>query len=355
MSASCSIDKKRLEYQTLKQMSGLSDFQLDTYVSNYYNENQRFPELDEIPKVDSTKHLNTTLNIKKSKNFDYTDTKTILQNTNTDSLEKAVPIINNKYRDLEVSVSQINEQSIVKIQKRPSKYNITKPTGKEVDTNFDLNKSKAILNKTVEKLNNLYGTEFVVVSSQELPDVPNAAISKAFVYDGKIYINSDLATIDSPVHEMLHLFLGSMRFTDPEFYYNMVSLTQEFPSLNSRISLYPNRTQLDIMEELFVEEFAKFLTGQDSHISKIPKSIINKCIYNINRTLDSVLMGNFSVQSHNQKAIINSNLLQLAESTESDIMNGNIMYFNDLSKISRQVSNLKSKLLESGELIENCL
>jgi hypothetical protein len=45
----------------------------------------------------------------------------------------------------------------------------------------------------------------------------------------------------------------------------------------------------------------------------------------------------------------------LAESTESDIMNGNIMYFNDLSKISRQVSNLKSKLLESGELIENCL
>ena len=67
MSASCSIDKKRLEYQTLKQMSGLSDFQLDTYVSNYYNENQRFPELDEIPNADSTKHLNTTLNIKKSK------------------------------------------------------------------------------------------------------------------------------------------------------------------------------------------------------------------------------------------------------------------------------------------------
>jgi hypothetical protein len=40
---------------------------------------------------------------------------------------------------------------------------------------------------------------------------------------------------------------------------------------------------------------------------------------------------------------------------ESEAMNGNVMCLQNLSEISRKMSNLKSALLESGELTESCV
>jgi hypothetical protein len=42
--------------------------------------------------------------------------------------------------------------------------------------------------------------------------------AKAFIKNGTIYINIDNATIDSPIHEMLHLFIGSISFSNPQLF-----------------------------------------------------------------------------------------------------------------------------------------
>lgn len=347
MSVSCSIDKKRLEYQTLKNMSGISDFELDTFVYPYYEKNGRFPELDEIPRANSSKFLKDQLKLKDSTNFSYTDTQTILDYTNSNSVEEAIPILNNKYRDLEINVVPIEEQSIVEVQERPSKYKIAQHNDVEVKLDIDSNKSRAVISNILGKLNYLYGTSFVYGTSEDLKDVvPNAALVKAFVHNGQVYINTDLATIDSPIHELLHIFLGSMRYTDPDFYFNTVSQARSFPSFNYRASFYKNRTELDLCEEIFVEEFAKMLTGQPNNLKNLQESVTSKLIYNINRTLDSVLMGTYSVQS----CKTGNTLLELAEQTKSTIMNG-----NRFGQISRQISNLKSNLLRKGELTQYCV
>jgi hypothetical protein len=55
-----------------------------------------------------------------------------------------------------------------------------------------------------------------------LKEVPDAVQSAAFIYNGDIYVNTDIATIDSQVHELMHIFLGSMRFKNPELYMELV-------------------------------------------------------------------------------------------------------------------------------------
>lgn len=346
MSASCSIDKNRLEYQALKNMSGISDFKLDTFVYHYYEINGRFPELDEIPRANSTKFFKDQLHIEDSKDFSFTDSETILKYTNKESIEEALPILNNKFRDLEIDLIPIGQQCIVDIKRKPSKYNITALQDFEVETEMDSNKNRMVMNNILSKLNKLYGTDFVYGTTEELVQVlPIASTAKAFVYDGKIYINTDLATLDSSIHELLHIFLGSMRYTDPNLYFNIVTQAQQFPSFNNIAELYGDRTMLDLCEEVFVEEFSKYMSGISSAIDSLNQSSISKLIYNINRTLDSVLMGNFSVQSCED----GNTLIELAEKTQSKILNTNYH-----GKVSRQVSNLKSKLLKTGELTEEC-
>jgi hypothetical protein len=45
-----------------------------------------------------------------------------------------------------------------------------------------------------------------------LDAIPDAASAAAFIFNGNIYVNSDVATIDSKIHELMHILLGSMRF-----------------------------------------------------------------------------------------------------------------------------------------------
>ena len=42
------------------------------------------------------------------------------------------------------------------------------------------------------------------------------------VHNGKIYINTDRADIDAPIHEMTHMLLGSIRFKNPDLYFDLI-------------------------------------------------------------------------------------------------------------------------------------
>jgi sulfur carrier protein ThiS len=61
------------------------------------------------------------------------------------------------------------------------------------------------------------------MKSQGLLDqIPDAAQAVAFIYNGDVYINSDVATIDSKIHELMHILLGAMRFKQPELYSEII-------------------------------------------------------------------------------------------------------------------------------------
>jgi chromosome segregation and condensation protein ScpB len=49
-----------------------------------------------------------------------TKTSNILQATNSNSIEEAIPKLNNKYRDKEIEILELGETSKVYITKRPT-------------------------------------------------------------------------------------------------------------------------------------------------------------------------------------------------------------------------------------------
>jgi hypothetical protein len=148
----------------------------------------------------------------------------------------------------------LNTEAIVDIQNRPSEYAPREAFDFDVDQTPN---SGVVFRQIFDKLNKLYGISVNPISEKELssskwsniPDVKNVS---AFVYQGKIYINTDLADIDAPIHEMTHMLLGSIRFKNPELYEELVSMAEKFPNLEQMSRQYPNKTMHDIYEELFV-------------------------------------------------------------------------------------------------------
>jgi hypothetical protein len=101
----------------------------------------------------------------------------------------------------------------------------------------------------LNKIKNIYGINIILTDTNEinnseyLSKLPNIQLAKAFIFNNDIYVNTDLATAESPIHEMLHIFLGGMRYTNPSEYINLINKME-----NSAINIvqyqmiYTNRT-----------------------------------------------------------------------------------------------------------------
>lgn len=349
------LNRNTLEYQMLAEVSGISGFDLDSTIRFYLDKYNRYPELDEIPGANSQPNLLKVLEVKDTKGIKHLKVTNILEFTGATNIEEAVAIINNKYKDLETKLIQIDDEAIINIKKRPSEYGYIE---KKVDVNASNVNSPAVIVGSLNKLRNLYGFNFIEINTDELNSdkwkgiIVDAKTTKAFVYNGDVYVNTDLAGIDSKVHELLHIFLGAMRYSDPELYFNIVSTAENMNNFEAIASVYQNRTHQDLLEEVFITEYAKYLTGQDSYINNLPINQLSKLDYTIRRTLDSVLMGNYSVKALDN--IANSTLLELAQDVESEITNSVIPAFINASSLSRRVSNFKESLLKDNKLEENC-
>ena len=549
------VNTNTREYQTLLKQSGLSDFELETYVGEFLDTLGRYPYLDELPKADSSKAISEDLFLNKDNT---TKTENILQATNTNTVEEAVPVLNDKYRDKEIEVLEVDGKSKVYVTTRPNtiqnqdretdkqikiatemadikeraiangtfmlapngkqthlteqqwlqvrtqefkdwfgdwendpvnaskvvdengeplmvyhhtddpnltkfstdfenyfakdggtkeaiffdeektgtlnrkydlpvflnirelnEYNETKQqlhdrgtTYREIVNNsakknnktggvhmkdFDDNRKKhqsiwiihnpnqvksatdnngqfsssndninddyenvnsfAFFNEIIDKLQTLYGINIIPITNAELSQDRWASITgtkgvKSFIYNGNIYINTDIATVDSPVHEFLHLLFGSMKYQNRALYNTLVGQAEQFDSYDTISQNYPNRTRGDINEEVFVTELARYLTGQSNAFNDLPESLKSEIMYNINRTLDTVLMGENSVKCVENPYIMN--LKTLAKLVNSSTMISEKRGSLSDATLNRMMANTKSELMKNKELKEEC-
>lgn len=345
----CSILESQ-KCQTLSEMSGISKDSIALMCNASLDLNNRFPELDEI-NGDSTQYLIKELDLHNTKSGTYyQNTKTILDSFGED-LPEANAQINDVHKDLEVKITDIDGTAIFEIERRPSIYRVG-------DTPYRVNaisktQKSAALTEALFRMQKLYGIKIIPITSKdEFPEELNVSQSKAFIYNGNIYINTDLASVDSPIHEILHIFMGGMSRSNPQLFYNLIGLAEQLPSFEERAKYYPNRTRSDINEEIFVEEFAKYLTNQDSLFSQLDNAVINQIMYYVERDLDTILKGNYSIRSID--SIFDYSLIELAELTESNsfnMTNGGIL--TDAT-IHRMLANTKEEYLKNGKLTENC-
>ena len=350
------VNKNSIEYQSLKDRAGISEFILEAVCRDFLEKYNRFPHLDELPNSNSEQSLRNTFKIKENNGVKISN---LLEITGKETVEEATIDINNQYRDLEVKILPIVEEAIVDVVHRPTTNNFQEIEQIEPDTEAN---SFLIFSNALQKLALLYGITFNEVSDAELNSdqwaglIQDAQSVNAFVYNGQIYINTDRANIDAPIHEMFHILVGSMRFENPELYQNLINSVENLYNYSILISQYSGRSRNDINEEIFITELAKYFSGLPSELINLDQKVMHELTYNIKRTLDTILMGEDSVKTISDERLYNMSLKEVINEVNSTIATSNFHGFINIegSELHRKLNNIKSDLLRNKTLEEIC-
>ena len=375
--------------QTLQEMSGLSDFSLKSQIRHYTQlHNGRLPNLDELDGSDSRSYLYKTYNIKAKKSQKISDLakkvlgekyqKIDIQTTVSEITHK----LNNIFTDL-ILIPHIYGKNVgFEIQRRPT-INYSEP----VDT-YIPNRGSAgnVLNSILDKLNDLYGIKVNIFTPgntallQELRNkTGNSKYSLAgvngFIYNGEIYISSKLSEQDADktkVHELLHLIVGSIKFTNPSVYNNFVKLASQYTTqfqefvnteFGKEVDLQTLPTLSDYQEEFIVEELAKYLSGMPNSIlntnpfnnDEKAKDLRYQVLYNMNRVLDTAFMGDYSVKSIPPANLYTMTLEDIMHVINSVyVKNSNFKNLVQQSQQHRILANKKKQLVNDNKLILKC-
>ena len=134
----------------------------------------------------------------------------------------------------------------------------------------------------------------------------------------------------------------------------LVQSVENLPNIETLAINYPNRTKLDLLEEVFVEEFSKYLSGIENEMTQLDSDTLYQISYNITRTLDSMLMGDNSVAAIDENILYNSSLRSVGQMVNSSTMQNVRQGFLEDALIHRTLANVKQELLENGDLKEEC-
>lgn len=353
------INTKSVEFQTKLKQSGLSEYEYTIEVGAYFNKQRRlgvpeselkFPELDQIDGANSSNYLAQQIKLKNNSS----NINQILNYSQANSIEEANIILNDKHRDLEINILPLNETAIVNIEQRPKTY---ESKNREL---VNIYKNKQALTSIFNKLRSLYGINLINTSIDELildkqyKDIVDAKHTNAFVFNGDIYINKDVADIDAPLHEMTHILLGGIKFQDPVLYNNLINIVEQLPYYKELAKNYYGRTHSDINEEIFVTEFANYLSNKRSALTQLPLYIQEQIMYNTKRLLDSIFMGDFSVKTISNDKLFNMSLPEIAQLVNSNVFDNISKTILSNSAMHRILNNKKSDLIKSNQLKEFC-
>lgn len=348
------INTNAAEFRALKESSGLPDFPLKAAIRTYQkNHEGLWPKLDEIPLANSEQNLRDKLKIKEN---GATTIDNILKATNAESIDQATVLINNTHRDLNTTILPLHEDAVVSIEKRPSPFEL-KPA---IERDIDIVNSQVFIGQALENLATNFGIQTIFKTTEELKNegildrVPEGVYVSAFVLDGNIIVNSDVASVDAPVHELMHVLMGAIKFTQPDLYYNLIQSARQLSSYDKRATLYSHRAQSDIDEEVFVEEYAKFLSGIENEFVNLDPEIIYQLNYEMSRTLDTILNGDNSVRTVPQALRFGTTLKNLGKIVNSKNMESRYKGYADSAYMARILANVKSDLFKQHKLEEIC-
>lgn len=78
--------------------------------------------------------------------------------------------------------------------------------------------STVYINQALNEIERKLGIKTIKTTTEELRKsglfdiISDASTAAAFIYQGDIYVNEDIAGTDSKVHELLHILMGAMKF-----------------------------------------------------------------------------------------------------------------------------------------------
>jgi hypothetical protein len=209
--------------------------------------------------------------------------------------------------------------------------------------------SPVVLNTIATKLKEL-GVPVSVKSSEDLKQKFNEQHSKAsaFLRNNIIYLNSDKATLDSPMHEYAgHIFLNYLKTNEPDNFKKVIELSLQ-TDITSQISrLYPELTDpVDLGQEVFstligLENQDKLMPKDTSLFQSILSLFKNNYIFKIlNDTFKKVFGIDYDVEIN-----YNSSLSEIMNQVSNDLFDNNTSLFKDVNQYIKE--NIKNSLTDT--------
>lgn len=350
------VNKNSAEFKELGRMTKMSDTALSIEIMTFMDMYGRFPNIDELSNPDSANAMIEDMSLIDKKTRMVGKADNLLSGKTEEQFRHE---INNKYRDYDTDTLVIDDSVILYPIKRPFILgNIDEKI--KVDSSNNKGKNISVLNAIAERMNRIHGMNVITFTNEmasEMPELNGTSYNtrNAMILNGNIYINLDNASIDAPVHELMHLMLGELKFNNNKLYNSIVESVYDMPQYNIlRNSEYRNFAEHDAMEEIFVSEAAKYITGMDSIINKIDKKNRSIIDYAIKRMIDSTIFGANTSMDYDVRNLANMSIIDLCYEFGSALVNSK-NEMSDLGYKARVSMNLKRKLIENNELTEKCI
>lgn len=221
-------------------------------------------------------------------------------------------------------------------------------------SNYSKSDSPEIINELIKLLQDKFKVEINTITNKELKNFKNLGVenSAAFVYEGGLYVNLDKASIEEPLHEILHLVLATMKSNNPDIYYNLINSVQYHPQFQETAKLYSDEINSDILEETFVKLLSKTFRSNILKDGVFSSETFNKALKNsisslflLEKTL--VWEDPFSLLGRPVADIMTSFVSKLVENEEG------LINFTDAFKMF-EVSGKIKQMLKDNQLIQEC-
>ena len=379
------INHNTVEYKNLKNKTGLTEFQLDNFVSRFLERYGRYPRLVELPasSLESFKKmLKDKLGIKKNFEDEITVSKKTFNKVFGENFNVRDWLL--QYLDLKIRITEnkpskdnpdVKESYTITIEQIPNFYNLNKVLEAKEDNSTKYNQN--LIDEILDNILKYNGKRIIKITDAELNHkswkgiIDKSRTSKAFIYNGNVYINVDHATIDDKAHELLHLLLGSLDMIDKNMYSRLIDTTYQAALENSRsveqllvdYDLNDNGIITDIKEEILVKELAKYLTGQYSLFNKLDNNTLEDISTTLKESLDRIFSGTNSVTTigtdtmfNKDINIFNMSLFDLAKAINDKVLKLEEVkksIFKDAFKHRININKLND-LVKSNKLEEIC-
>ena len=174
---------------------------------------------------------------------------------------------------------------------------------------------------------------------------------RAFVLNGEYYVNIDNSSVSDPLHEFIHVILGSMKYSNNNEYEKLVYSIKNHPKFNEVSKVY-DEARFDQLEETFIKLFTETVRKKILVDKIFTQESFDKAIKNSVKEMFD-LKG--SVENESMYDLLDQEIKDILVNFNSSLIENSESLYNKENAISMiGVATALRNLMKEGNLKEIC-
>ena len=223
------------------------------------------------------------------------------------------------------------------------------------------------VNEFAKRLEALYNVKFKMLTSEEIAAIYDKdgvifSNSRAFVFKDEIILNSDMASLAEPLHELTHMILPIIKNDDPVLYNSIINHIISHPDFDNIAKSYQGLSNDLLNQEVFCTIFGEYYankirTEDGQNWNKNNKSWFSRIIDKLKNVFKSIFnINSKDFEDMHEAELMSNSLENIMDKFGGNILNGK--YTNIVSvynqSVNKKVKDLISKLMNEQKILKKC-